>query len=314
MYLHPTFYFRPLPSTIILSHHFNITIRNPHPSEFDIFKQNIEILCNRLSDKEKRRILYTLYPLGNHNIQGSLKEQFINELTKIWVLIECPTTLPFEHGLIDYGFLCGFFIDNTYLQNPGGFVCDILNLDPSELLRALKTELPKAAQQLLTPSITIKDITELQHHAAYWDGIFSRPHQLASCIQLAKTLRNAHHSKDRIQKLLQYCIATEILLVNNPSISKNKTPMSQQFINKLLLIRRIMITLKQQKPLYNMTTLHSIFTQIYELRSEVVHGRQNKTYTKKSIAQFTNILFPTIRLAIELQMKDPEFAEFIKRL
>ena len=315
MHLAPTFYFRPLSEPIVLSHYYNITLRNPLPEELPIFQQNIKVLSARLSDKERRRILFTLYPLGNPHVEGTLEEQFIKELSQIWVLAHSTKNLPFEEGLVDYGFLCGYFSDGTYMMNPGGFVGDIKNISPRELLRALKKELPKAAEALLHPSSIIPDIQVLEENASYWDGIFSKSPHLARFIPLATSLRLAHHNHDIVQKLLQFCVASEILLVHNPS-NKNdsKMPMNRQFASKLALIRHIMIDRKKEQNLYTPTEMQHFFYQLYEVRSQVTHGRIYSTISKKDLAHYINMLYPTLRLCLELQIKDPLFVEFINKI
>ncbi|MGL4676879.1 MAG: hypothetical protein ACRCWI_04335 [Brevinema sp.] len=312
MQLYPSFYFRPLPNTIKLSHFFNISLRNPTNQELPIFEESIRNLSTRLSDKERRRILYTLYPLGNFMLEGTLEKQFVQSLSRIWIVAYTDQKLPFEKGLVDYGFLCGFSSDQEYLRNPCGFICDINTLSPRELLRALKKELPKAAKLILNPSSRSEDLQDLIQQANSWDGIFAQ--NTFPYIPLATTLRTAGTTKDPIQQLLQYCIASEILLVHNPSKGDSKMPINRQFTNKLALVRYMMIKLKNQQHLNTPEELQILFTQLYDLRSQIIHGRQQKPPPKFLIAQYLNILFPTIRLAIELQGIDPLLIEFIKKI
>ena len=314
MLLYPTFYFRSLCQPITLSHLFNITLRNLSSDELPIFEKSIKILSDKLSNKERRRILYTLYPLGNFSLDGTLEEQFIREISKIWVIATCDKKLPFEHGLVDYGFLCGYISDNSYLQNPGGFICDINNISSREILRALKKELPKAAQLILNPSLLIDDINDIRLQASYWDGILTQHNNIPHFVQLAKSLRLTNEFTDITQKFLQYCISAEILLVHNPSKHDSKMPMNRQFVSKLSLIRQMMIKLKKQHSLYSLNELQNIFNQIYDFRSQLIHGRQYTPINKKTIAQYINLLHPTIRLGIELQTTDPLFIEFIKKI
>lgn len=311
MYLSPTFYFRPLITPITLSHYYNITLRNPSLEELPIFTQSIQILSKRLSDKERRRILYTLYPLGNFTSEGSLEEQFTRELSRIWILAHTDKELPFEQGLIDYGFLCGYYSDNSYTRNPGGFIGDINTLSPRELFRALKKELPKAAKTIIDNSYdTIPDIKHLIDQASYWDGILAKDTHLPQFIQLAKTLRLAHNYTDTTQKLLQYCIAVEILLVNNHS----KISLSKQFSIKLALIRHYMIQLKKEHHLSSPLANQELFNQLYKIRSQLIHGQDRNKITKKTIAYYINTLYPTLRLGMELQAIDPCFIEFINKI
>ncbi len=310
MQLYPTFYFRPLSQTITISHHYNIKLRNPTTSELPIFAESIKNLSSRLSDKERRRILYTLYPLGNFSPDGTLEEQFVRELSQIWVIAHTDQKLPFEQGLVDYGYLLGFISDGQYLRNPAGFICDIRTLSPRELLRALKKELPKSAKQIISPTQTLEDLSDIITQASYWDGIFAK----TPPTQLAHTLRIAGQSKDPLQKLLQYCIVAEILLVHNPSKENSKMPINRQFISKLTLVRYMMIKLKNQHHLYTLDELQDFFNQLYELRSQVIHGRTQTMLSRRTLAQYLNILYPTIRLVIELQNTDPNFVEFIKRI
>ncbi len=312
MQLYPTFYFRPLSQTITLSYHYNIKLRNPTPSELPIFAESIKNLSTRLSDKERRRILYTLYPLGNFSPEGTLEEQFVRELSQIWVIAHTNQKLPFEQGLVDYGYLLGFISDRQHLRNPAGFVCDIHTLSPRELFRALKKELPKAAKQIISPTRNLEDLSDIITQASYWDGIFANSH--TQSVLLAKTLRVAGTTNDPLQKLLQYCIAGEILLVHNPSREDSKMPMNRQFISKLTLVRYMMIKLKNQRHLYSLDELQTFFTELYELRSQAMHGREQTMLSRRSLAQYLNVLFPTIRLVIELQNTDPNFVEFIKRI
>ncbi|MGL5956288.1 MAG: hypothetical protein ACRC0X_06760 [Brevinema sp.] len=312
MQLYPSFYFRPLTHTIKLSHFFNISLRNPTIQELPIFEESIRNLSTRLSDKERRRILYTLYPMGGSIPEGSLEEQFIKSLSKIWVIAHTDQTLPFEKGLVDYGFLCGFASTQQYLRNPGGFICDINTLSPRELLRALKKELPKAAELISNPSLRIDDLQDLIQQATYWDGIFAQ--HTFPYVQMATAMRTAGTNKSPLQQLLQYCVAAEILLVHNPSKGDSKMPINRQFTSKLTLVRYIMIKIKNQQHLNTPEELQLLFNQLYELRSQIIHGRQQKAPSKALIAQYLNILFPTIRLAIELQGTDPLFMEFIKKI
>ena len=314
MLLYPTFYFRSLSQPITLSHVFNITLRNLSSDELPIFQKSIQTLSNKLSDKERRRILYTLYPLGNFSLEGTLEEQFIREISKIWVIATCDKKLPFEQGLVDYGFLCGYISDNNYLRNPGGFICDINTLSSREILRALKKELPKAAQLILNPNLSIDDIKDIVVQASYWDGILTQHNNIPYYVQLAKSLRLTNEYTDLTQKFIQYCISAEILLVHNPSKNDSKMPMNRQFVSKLTLIRHMMIKLKKQHSLYSLDELQHTFNQIYDFRSQLIHGRQYTPIDKKTIARYINLLHPTIRLGIELQTTDPLFIEFIKRI
>lgn len=312
MFLSPCFYFRPISNSITLSHFFNIQLRNPNEEELPLFQHNLRLLSQRLSDKERRRILYTLYPLGNIDSPGTLEEQFIYELSKIWVIASCDNNLPFDEGLVDYGFLCGYIVDGVSQRNPSGFICDVQKLSSRELLRALKIELPKAAKSIIEKNYIDEDIQQLIKQGAYWDGIFATHY--VHCVQLAKSLRLAQQAPTYIQKLLQYCVSAEILLVHNPSKGDSKMPMNRQFASKLALIRHLMIKLKQQHHIQSPEDTQQIFNQIYDLRSQIIHGRDYHKTSPKIIAQYLNILYPTIRLAMELQQTDPLFIDFIKKI
>ncbi len=295
-----TFYFRPLHQEIKLSYLFNITLRNPRPDEMPVLEQSLKNLSARLSDKERRRILYTLHPLGGFSADGSLEEQFVRELAKIWVLIDTDKQLPFEKGLTDYGYLCGFTVDSQYQRNPSGFVCDHYTLSPRELLRALKLELPKAAK--LTPDLA--DIKDIERQASRMDGVMAQNH--TAYRTLAEQLRLAGESVSPLQKLIHYCAAGEILLVNN----KKEQPVIRQFSSKMALVRMFYIKLQNQHDLHPPEDMARIFGEIYQLRSDAVHGMERRN--SQNTAQYLNVLFPTIRTAIRLKNNEPVLMNFIK--
>ncbi|MGL4388974.1 MAG: hypothetical protein ACRCTJ_06250 [Brevinema sp.] len=309
MNLLPTFYFRPLPNEITLSYTYQITLRNPKGEELPVFQKNIEILCHRLSDSEKRRILYTLYPFGI-SASGSLDEIFLQKLAKIWVLVESKKDLPFEEGLVDYGYLCGYTSDHTYLRNPASFVCDIRHLSDRQLLRALKKELPKAAEMLINPSKRIKDLDQLEEQAGLWDGLLAQSTS-PKLIQLARTLRTAHLNKDIYKKFIDYCIALELLIAHNPSHGASKSPINKQFASKAALVRHLMIKLKNQNTMIPPIDNYNLYKEIYEIRSQILHGRFDGSLSKLKIAQYLNELYPTLRLVMELHTKDPLLLEFL---
>ena len=91
-------------------------------------------------------------------------------------------------------------------------------------------------------------------------------------------------------------------------------PMNRQFASKLALIRHIMIDRKKEQNLYTPTEMQHFFYQLYEVRSQVTHGRIYSTISKKDLAHYINMLYPTLRLCLELQIKDPLFVEFINKI
>ncbi|MGL4562608.1 MAG: hypothetical protein ACRCVW_01975 [Brevinema sp.] len=310
MHLLPTFYFRPLKEEIALSNTYQITLRNLRSEELPIFEENLHILCGNLSDKEKRRILYTLHPFGMTQSNHSIAEVFVHELAKIWIVIESKKELPFEEGLVDYGYLLGYRSDGTYVRNPAGFVIDIKNLSARQLLRALKKELPKAARLLTNLPYSDSDLQYLSQEAGAWDGLLAQTTHQKS-IQLAKILRNAYLNNDIYAKFINYCIALELLVAHNPSFSQSKMPINKQFATKIALLRHIMIKSKNQNHLKTPEENQTLYKTIYEVRSQIIHGRSDTSITKTKIASYLNEIYPTLRLIIELKTKDPLFLEFI---
>ncbi|MGL4394758.1 MAG: hypothetical protein ACRCS8_05990 [Brevinema sp.] len=310
MYLSPTYYFRPLTSPITLSYSYEIILRNPTPSELRIFEQNLELVADRLSDSEKRRIIYTLYPFGVVGIEGSINEIFVKELAKIWVVIEAKKELPFEEDLIDYGYLIGYISNKNQLRNPAGFVCDIRQLNIRQILRALKQELPKAANIILNPSTSIQDLDEIQELSGLWEGLLAQSSS-QKFINLAKILRRACMEKDIIKKFADYCAALEILITHNPHHSQSKSPINKQFAAKAALIRHLMIKSKDQNIMVPPSENNKLYQKIYDLRSDITHGRIFKI-SKSQIAQYLNHLYPSLRLAMELQVRDPLLLEFLQ--
>jgi len=307
----PTYYFRPLSAPITLSSVYNITLRNPLPEELGIFQKNIKILSSYLSSKEQRRILYTLYPLGVPMPKGSLTDQFIQKLSEIWVLAISPLILPFKNSLIDYGYLCGYISDQTYLINPGGFISDIRNFNPRILLRALKKELPKAAIAIHSPNNFIPDLCDLERQGAYWDGLLLENKYQESIVQVAHLLYKAHNSDDILQRFLNYCIVIEYLITHNPHDKGSKMPLNRQFSNKLALIRHFMIKYYNQNNISSPQETQQLYNEIYNLRSQFIHGRIIQ-YSKEKLAKYINHLYPSLRLILNLQYEDPLFLEFIK--
>lgn len=311
MYLLPTLYFRPLSQEIKVSYAFDINLRNPSKKELPIFQNNLRILSSQLSDKERRRILYTLYPLGIPNMaSGSLEEIFIEKLSKIWIIASCQKELPFEEGLIDYGYLCGYVSDNSYLINPASFIADIKTITPRKIFRALKKELPKAAQAILNPNGFMEDLYELEEKTTQWDALLSSDNN-EKYIQLAKTLRIADTTNHITTKFTYYCLALELLVAHNPTAGMSKMPINRQFSSKIALIRHIMIKWKDQNHINFPEKNYELYKEIYDIRSEILHGRNNIKIHNKKIAEYLNEMYPTLRLLMELQTQDPLLLEFI---
>ncbi len=178
-------------------------------------------------------------------------------------------------------------------------------MSPRELLRALKLELPKAAKQILNPSRSVEDIDDLVVQASMIDGVLAKHPD--KYLVLAKQLRLAGECRDPMQKLIHYCIAGEILTANN----KKELPLIKQFGSKLALIRAVVIKTEHQQDIHDPETMRRIFNEIYNLRSLSVHGGSPRT-TNRQIADFINILYPTVRMALSLQNSDPNLMDFIR--
>ncbi|MGL4367777.1 MAG: hypothetical protein ACRCTQ_05825 [Brevinemataceae bacterium] len=313
MEIAPTFYFRPLSEPIQLSYVFNIKLRNPNENEIDMCKNNLSLLASRLSNKEKRRILYTLHPLGISNIQDNLEEIFINELSKIWVIACAEKSLPFEQGLTDYGALCGFSTNNNYTMNPVGFIIDIKTISPRLILRALKQELPKAAYAVLNNTQQYEDLIELEKRAAGWDGLLIHKYN-THLLQTAQLIRQFGQCSDIHQRFLHICTLIEILITHNPSKEGSKHPINRQFSYKSALVRNIMVKNNQQNNLQSPIEIKNLFHKIYDFRSQLIHGRAPLLPSKRLTAKYINELYPTLRLILKLQTEDPLLTELIKSL
>lgn len=308
MILAPTFYFRPLSVPIVLSHSYNISLRNPLPEEIPLFEQSVKVLSDVLSDKEKRRILYTLYPFGIPNAKGTITEQFIHELAKIWVIAQTNQRIPLQQDLIDYGYLCGYISDQTYVMSPNSFIGDIKTMERRELFRALKRELPKASVLLANPHVPNTDLQYLENYASCLESLLVQNDLLKTLRLLAQHLRQAN-THDVEKRFLQYTIACEVLLVG--SNNYNKVAISRQFSSKLALIRHLSIKNKQENILYTPMEMQLHFNKIYSMRSTLLHGRDGG-FCKKQLAHYTNILFHTLRLGLNMLVQDPQLLMFLR--
>lgn len=293
MNLYPSFYFLALEKPLVLSNEFNLSLRPPRQSELPLWTRNASNIFGALSDKEKRRILYTLHPLGLPEAKGSLDEIFTQILAPLWL------GLDFAEGFFlspeEYGAICGMPLGGGYLRSPLGFTA---NGGTRLYLRALKFCLAPIGTQ------PHPDLSALQAFALGLDGILAQEKQRGFIKRLGRTL--AAPAPTREAEFLKLALAAEILTVNEGGAH------GRQFAYKLALIRHIMLRKKNEKALVPPEKAEEIFSACYRLRSALVHGQTASV--PKSLGEKSHMLFSAVRLALRLMVEDPLLFFYIRGL
>ncbi|MGL5721635.1 MAG: hypothetical protein ACRCY4_04470 [Brevinema sp.] len=292
-----TFYFRPIISPLVLSSEFLIGLRNPTSEELPLAQQNIRVLFGGLSDKEKRRVLYTLYPFGVDSPQGSLDEIFIKALAKIWVYAEDrgQSILSWE----EYGALGGFYTEHGHLINPCSFTADVRTTSQRAWLRALKKELPVASSLIELPQADIR-LFPLKDFCTKLDGVLAQKEHHRWLKQLAGILASPATTQEEL--FLKYTMAAEVLLVPKSS------EIGKKFAEKHALLHYLCLKDKGQKVLESPHKIEKFFTKAYKKRSEMVHG------VVQTVRIPVEPLFYNVRLGLELMVNDPILFFYLRNL